>query len=104
MKGLYSKISIGGDIDVEPLTTAVGWAPIGMPFINMSDHWKALRTNVAGVFHEVFMLKYFENFKLANKNAFETIGNEATVSIGKFMHDLTYESASIGLFGAKIEA
>ena len=73
-----------------------------MPFINMSEHWKALRTNVAGVFHTVFMEKYFDNFVAATEHAIETLGDDKTVNLYEFLHELTYESASLGLFGANV--
>lgn len=75
-----------------------------MPFINMSEHWKALRANVAGVFHTVFMDKYFSNFLKATEHALELLGEGQTVNIFEFMHELTYESASLGLFGSNIQA
>lgn len=102
LKSLYSKVSVGGDSDVKSFSQAVGWAPIGMPFINMSEHWKALRTNVAGVFHTVFMEKYFDNFVAATEHAIETLGDDKTVNLYEFLHELTYESASLGLFGANV--
>lgn len=104
LKGLYSKIKVGGDIDVIALHQAVGWAPIGMPFIGMNDHWQALRTNVAGVFHTTFMDKYFDNFNVATKHYLETLGANGTIDVRKSLHEYTYESASLGLFGAKVEA
>lgn len=102
LKSLYSKIAIDGEIDVKAFTQAVGWAPIGMPFINMSEHWKALRTNVAGVFHTVFMDKYFDNFVTATEHALDVLGDGKTVNLYEFLHELTYESASLGLFGGNV--
>ena len=75
-----------------------------MPFIGMTEHWQALRTNVAGVFHTTFMDKYFENFNLATEHYLSTLKAEGTLDIRKSLHQLTYESASLGLFGAKVEA
>lgn len=103
LKGLYHKVTIGGDIDVEAFSNAVGWAPIGMPFVGMTEHWHNLRSNVAGVFHDVFMNKYFENFNVATQHALENLKEGETISIYDFMHKLTYESASIGLFGGLVD-
>lgn len=75
-----------------------------MPFINMSEHWQALRTNVAGVFHTTFMNKYFENFTVSTEHFISKLGDNGSIDVRKNFHELTYESASIGLFGAKIEA
>ena len=85
------------------LHQAVGWCPIGMPFVNMTDHWQSLRTNVAGVFHTTFMNKYFDNSLVATQHFVSTLGANGTFDARKSFHELTYESASIGLFGAKIE-
>ena len=101
---MYSKIKVDGDLDVIAFHQAVGWAPIGMPFVNMNDHWQSLRTNVAGVFHTTFMNKYFDNSLVATQHFISTLGANGTLDARKSFHELTYESASIGLFGAKIEA
>lgn len=104
LQGLFSKIKVGGDIDVLSYQQAAGWCPIGMPFINMSEHWQSLRTNVAGVFHTTFMNKYFDNFTISTEHFISTLGQSGSMDVRKSFHELTYESASIGLFGAKIEA
>jgi len=50
------------------------------------------------------MNKYFDNFNLATDHYLSTLGDSGTINIRKSIHELTYESASIGLFGAKVEA
>jgi hypothetical protein len=59
---------------------------------------------VAPVFHDVFNAQYDKNFKAAIHRALEVLGEEKTVNIYDFFHELTYESASLGLFGANIQA
>lgn len=59
---------------------------------------------MAGVFHTVFMDKYFTNFLKATEHAVEVLGDEKTVNVFEFLHELTYESASLGLFGSNIQA
>jgi len=50
------------------------------------------------------MEKYFDNFNVATEHYLSTLNQSGTLEIRKSLHELTYESASIGLFGAKVEA
>jgi hypothetical protein len=50
------------------------------------------------------MDKYFDNFNVATEHFLSTLGDHGTIDARKSFHELTYESASLGLFGAKVEA
>ncbi len=50
------------------------------------------------------MDKYWEHFVTAAKHSIEKLGESGTINFREEMHDLTYESASLGLFGSVIEA
>ena len=74
-----------------------------MPFIHTNEHWQGLRKGVAAVFHTAFMDTYFGHFTAAASRGVERLRANGEVSVRQMLHELTYETACMGLFGQVID-
>lgn len=105
LKLLYSMTGLGGKMESIPFNHAVGYAPKGMPFMETNEHWKALRTNLAAIFHSNFMDEYLTHFNNAVKElALKWKGESGqTLNVKTDICHMAYNSAVYVLTGSKLD-
>jgi cytochrome P450 len=105
LKNLYSMTNLDGEMASKPFNQAVGYAPLGMPFMETNGHWKELRKNLAAIFHSDWMDQYMENFNVSMKELIEMWkkNNNVERNIKHDICNMAYNSAVLSLTGNKLD-
>ena len=105
LKNLYSMTNLDGDMASKPFNQAVGYAPLGMPFMETNQHWKELRKNLAAIFHSDWMDQYMDNFHVSIKDLIK-VWKENNNTVRNVKHDIckmAFDSAALSLTGSKLD-